>query len=57
MLQFIGRNKELFTKDIQQHEKDLQQIVSNSRFLVIGGAGSIGLTVTSKILVEYNTQI
>ena len=49
MLHLIGREKELFTEDIQQHEKELQQIVSNSRFLVIGGAGSIGQAVTKEI--------
>ncbi|MFP4024612.1 MAG: UDP-N-acetylglucosamine 4,6-dehydratase [Thiohalospira sp.] len=49
MLHLIGRNKELFTEDIHQHEKELQQIVSNSRFLVIGGAGSIGQAVTKEI--------
>ena len=49
MLHLIGRNKELFTEDIRQHEKELQQIVSDSRFLVIGGAGSIGQAVTKEI--------
>ncbi len=32
MLHLIGRNKELFTEDINQHEKELQQIVSGSVF-------------------------
>jgi putative NADH-flavin reductase len=41
-LSLIGRNKELFTEDIAGHEKELSEIVSSSRFLVIGGAGSIG---------------
>ncbi len=49
MLRLIGRDKELFTRDIQSHEKELKQIVSNSRFLVIGGAGSIGQAVTKEI--------
>ncbi len=49
MLQLIGRNKELFTEDIQNHKNELKQIVSNSRFLVIGGAGSIGQAVTKEI--------
>jgi len=49
MLNLIGRDKELFTEDIQQHEKELRQTVSNSRFLVIGGAGSIGQAVTKEI--------
>ena len=49
MLPLIGRNKELFTEDINQHEKEPQQIVSGARFLVIGGAGSIGQAVTKEI--------
>jgi nucleoside-diphosphate-sugar epimerase len=49
MLHLIGREKELFTEDIRQHEKEIKQIVSGSRFLVIGGAGSIGQAVTKEI--------
>jgi len=36
MLQLIGREKELFTEDMNQNEKELKKIVSGSRFLVIG---------------------
>lgn len=49
ILKLIGREKELFTDDIANHEKELSQIVSSSRFLVIGGAGSIGQAVTKEI--------
>jgi FlaA1/EpsC-like NDP-sugar epimerase len=49
MLHLIGRDKELFTEDINQHEKELSEVVSSSRFLVIGGAGSIGQAVTKEI--------
>jgi len=49
MLHLIGRNKELFTDDIANHEKELSEIVGSSRFLVIGGAGSIGQAVTKEI--------
>lgn len=49
ILFLIDRNKELFSNDIQQHEEQLQSIVSNSKFLVIGGAGSIGQAVTKEI--------
>lgn len=48
-LSLIGRNKELFTEDIAKHEKELYEIVQVSRFLVIGGAGSIGQAVTKEI--------
>lgn len=49
ILSLIGREKELFSTDIQQHEAQLQQAVSGSRFLVLGGAGSIGQAVTKEI--------
>lgn len=49
ILSLIGREKELFTNDITNHESQLAEIVSNSRFLVLGGAGSIGQAVTKEI--------
>jgi len=49
ILHLIGREKELFTEDINSHKEQLNEIVSNSRFLVIGGAGSIGQAVTKEI--------
>lgn len=49
MLSLIGRNKELFASDIEQNEDALQKIVENSKFLVLGGAGSIGQAVTKEI--------
>lgn len=49
ILSLIGREQELFTKDIIKHEKELSEIVHSSRFLVIGGAGSIGQAVTKEI--------
>ncbi len=49
ILDLIGRDKELFIDDIKKYEKELSQIVGSSRFLVIGGAGSIGQAVTKEI--------
>jgi FlaA1/EpsC-like NDP-sugar epimerase len=49
ILKLIGRNTELFTKDITSKEHELSRIVANSSFLVIGGAGSIGQAVTKEI--------
>ena len=49
ILKLIGRNNEIFTKDISTKEKELSKIVSESTFLVIGGAGSIGQAVTKEI--------
>jgi FlaA1/EpsC-like NDP-sugar epimerase len=49
ILSLIGRDKKLFSKDISVHEGQLSSIVKSSRFLVIGGAGSIGQAVTKEI--------
>lgn len=48
-LKLIGRDKPLFSSDISKHETALLQAVSQSRFLVLGGAGSIGQAVTKEI--------
>jgi UDP-N-acetylglucosamine 4,6-dehydratase len=49
ILQLIGRTAPLFDGDISSRKKELEALVSNSRFLVIGGAGSIGQAVTREI--------
>jgi FlaA1/EpsC-like NDP-sugar epimerase len=49
VLSLIGREKELFGQDVQANEAKLQQIVKNSTFLVLGGAGSIGQAVSKEI--------
>ena len=49
ILPLIGRNKELFDIDINKHDEKLKSIVSQSCFLVLGGAGSIGQAVTKEI--------
>lgn len=50
VLSLIARNTNLFDTDIQFHQRHLMQLVSQSKFLVIGGAGSIGQEVTREIL-------
>lgn len=49
ILEVIGRNKPLFINDIKNKESELKNIVSESKFLVLGGAGSIGQAVTKEI--------
>ena len=49
ILNLIGRTAPLFDTDIQRHEAELSGLVQSSRFLVIGGAGSIGQAVTREI--------
>jgi len=48
-LKLIGRDSELFSSDLEEHDGNLKKIISASRFLVIGGAGSIGQAVTREI--------
>jgi FlaA1/EpsC-like NDP-sugar epimerase len=49
VLKLIGRTEGLFNDDIEQREIELQQKISNSSFLVLGGAGSIGQAVVREI--------
>ena len=49
ILKLIDRTLPLFEDDISSRRKELEALVSNSRFLVIGGAGSIGQAVTREI--------
>ena len=48
-LHLIGREQELFSDDVLALETNLAEEISMSRFLVIGGAGSIGQSVTKEI--------
>jgi FlaA1/EpsC-like NDP-sugar epimerase len=49
ILKLIGRTTPLFDDDITNYTKELDALVSNGRFLVIGAAGSIGQAVTREI--------
>ena len=49
LLELIGRDEALFESDIGRHEALLSEVVASARFLVIGGAGSIGQAVTREI--------
>ena len=49
ILHLIGRTQPLLEADITANEKELTAKVEASKFLVIGGAGSIGSAVTKEI--------
>lgn len=49
VLDLIGRSRTLFDADLARHEAELAQRVREGRFLVIGGAGSIGQAVCREI--------
>ena len=45
----LGRDTDLFSNDLENYSEKLSSLVSESRFLVIGAAGSIGQAVTIEI--------
>jgi len=49
ILSLIGRDAVLFSTDLAIYESDLLGLIHSSRFLVIGGAGTIGQAVTREI--------
>jgi FlaA1/EpsC-like NDP-sugar epimerase len=49
ILNLIGRTDPLFESDTKRFGKQLESLVEDSRFLVIGGAGSIGQAVVREI--------
>lgn len=49
ILELIGREQNLFNNDLEIYGEDLSNLVKSSRFLVIGGAGSIGRAVTTEL--------
>lgn len=48
-LAILGRRSSLFQHDLTRYEKELSDIVPKSKFLVIGGGGSIGQAVTKEL--------
>ncbi|MDA7726817.1 UDP-N-acetylglucosamine 4,6-dehydratase [Pseudomonadales bacterium] len=48
-LEIIGREKALFSFDIKLFAKEVCETIKSARFLVIGGAGTIGQAVTKEI--------
>ena len=49
VLNLIGRKNELFKNDITNNDHYLNDVIQGHRFLVIGGAGSVGKAVVKEI--------
>ena len=49
MLNIIGREDGLFAEDLARHGEQIDRLVAESRFLVVGGAGSIGGAVVKEL--------
>lgn len=52
ILPLIGRTAPLFEKDILLNDKFLRETIHNSRFLVIGWAGTIGSAICRELFVR-----
>ena len=52
VLKLIGRDEPLFGLDIENLNGDLKDIINRSKFLVVGGAGSIGQAVVKEIFAR-----
>ena len=48
-LSLIGRSGAIFSQDIASKEEDLRKIIGCSRFLILGGSGSIGQSVVREV--------
>ena len=48
-LSLIGRSGAIFSQDIASKEEDLRKIIGRSRFLILGGSGSIGQSVVREV--------
>ena len=48
-LDLLQRDKPLLKEDLVEHANTLAEKVSNARFLVLGGAGSIGQSLVKEL--------
>lgn len=51
----LGRDRHLFSSDFEKHGSEIGDAVRKSRFLVVGGAGSIGRALT-KLLFQLEPK-
>ena len=49
ILALLGRTAPLFSVDLDMHGQEMNELTSGHKFLVLGGAGSIGKAVTKEI--------
>ncbi|WP_086247185.1 polysaccharide biosynthesis protein [Campylobacter vicugnae] len=52
ILSLIGRDEPLFSSDMARVNIELKDIINQSKFLVVGGAGSIGSAVVKEIFAR-----
>lgn len=57
LLKLIGREEELFIHDLKNFSFSLNQKIETGNFLIIGGAGSIGQSVSKEIIKRNPKKI
>jgi FlaA1/EpsC-like NDP-sugar epimerase len=55
--ELLGRSDHLFKTDLVLHTEILNSLVQSSRFLIVGGAGSIGQAVTREIFTRNPAKL
>ena len=48
-LALFNRTNSLFEEDLKILDEELNSVIENSKFLIVGGAGSIGQAVSTEI--------
>jgi len=57
ILNLIDRKEKLFNSDIEKNAEILLKTISSSKFLVLGGAGTIGQAVTKEIFKRHPKKL
>lgn len=57
LLPILNRDKHLFDSDLKNFEEKLTGLVTSSRLLVLGGAGTIGQAVTKEIFKRHPRKL
>ena len=57
MLSLFGRNKSLVIEDLENYDDQINKVVKDSHFLIIGAAGTIGQAVTREIFKRKPSSI
>lgn len=56
-VEIVGRKKPIFSDDIVDHLEKFKELIKSSKFLVIGGAGSIGSSVVKELFKHDPMQL
>ncbi|WP_340156700.1 UDP-N-acetylglucosamine 4,6-dehydratase [uncultured Winogradskyella sp.] len=57
ILNLINRDKYLFEYDVNANRNEINTIISSSKFLILGGAGTIGQAVTKAIFKQNPSKL